>query len=669
MAQEETPVPNDSQYNDILRQLQQIRQKSVKDAEILQQLRVKQSQRAEKEKQQQQQKDSGKVLKKLPTVLTTNERKRYQEIGKRFMLGAEQQFRQMKKGIKMKQLMKTSKDFFLKGFDKIKEQKGNLKKKSFWGVLLGSIIVIGAAALLFKDKITKMIPDLTGQAGGIFKTIINYLGNMLKGCWQFITKSIGGSISGIFRRIFTESIPNILSIFFHQTLPTAIFNTYLAIMAQFDETANSLMKSGQHDPETQQDMEQSLSDDGELTRLAQQGQIDALNIVGSLTSIYGRVQKNQANTQQQLSLLYNNAAKFILYTNGHGEQVNNQTKNLIGMMADMMNVTQEQFRELVSRGDVDVEFILRQFLLSKNRDAQALAQAMAASGIAEGNVNTLIEQLNDADGTNTILGNFREIASIYSTIENSVRLKRASEQRQDNRLVLATTAQAPQDRLGYMYDGMGYVSLKILQDATVAQANKFLKAANNFVSQGDITTLFKEQVNTLVTNLADYFKNFFMGTLEILKSVLYGVLYFSGGGKRQEIVSSQGNKEFTTNNGIVVNVDLTGNEALSLATMISALSVTEASMLTTLQLTNTKLGEANQILSTLGEMHGLSISTMNTFVNQLEQFIKNQATVNGALDARIQVNSQQIDKIKNSNEKLPYRQNDNRIRQTNYAFL
>ena len=669
MAQEETPVPNDSQYNDILRQLQQIRQKSVKDAEILQQLRVKQSQRAEKEKQQQQQKDSGKVLKKLPTVLTTNERKRYQEIGKRFMLGAEQQFRQMKKGIKMKQLMKTSKDFFLKGFDKIKEQKGNLKKKSFWGVLLGSIIVIGAAALLFKDKITKMIPDLTGQAGGIFKTIINYLGNMLKGCWQFITKSIGGSISGIFRRIFTESIPNILSIFFHQTLPSAIFNTYLAIMAQFDETANSLMKSGQHDPETQQDMNQSLSEDGELTRLAQQGQIDALDIVGSLASIYERARKNQANTQQQLSLLYNNAGKFILYTNWQGEQAKNQTKNLIGVMADMMNVTQQQFRDLVARGEVDVEFILRQFLLSKNRDAQALAQAMAASGIAGGNVNTLIEQLKDADGTNTILGDFRNIASIYSTIENSVRLKRASEQRQDNRLVLATTAQAPQDRLGYMYDGMGYVSLKILQDATVAQANKFLKAANNFVSQGDITTLFKEQVNTLVTNLADYFKNFFMGTLEILKSVLYGVLYFSGGGKRQEIVSSQGNKEFTTNNGIVVNVDLTGNEALSLATMISALSVTEASMLTTLQLTNTKLGEANQILSTLGEMHGLSISTMNTFVNQLEQFIKNQATVNGALDARIQVNSQQIDKIKNSNEKLPYRQNDNRIRQTNYAFL
>jgi hypothetical protein len=50
---------------------------------------------------------------------------------------------------------------------------------------------------------------------------------------------------------------------------------------------------------------------------------------------------------------------------------------------------------------------------------------MAASGIAGGNVNTLIEQLNDAEGTNTILGSFREIASNYATIENAVRLKRA----------------------------------------------------------------------------------------------------------------------------------------------------------------------------------------------------------------------------------------------------
>jgi hypothetical protein len=34
--------------------------------------------------------------------LTTNEKKRYSEIGKRFLLGAEEQFRQIQKNIKAK---------------------------------------------------------------------------------------------------------------------------------------------------------------------------------------------------------------------------------------------------------------------------------------------------------------------------------------------------------------------------------------------------------------------------------------------------------------------------------------------------------------------------------------------------------------------------------------
>lgn len=675
MAQGDSPNINETKFDDILKQLYQIKQKSIKDGELLEQLRQKQLQRAQKQKDQQEQKKSGKVLKKLPTVLTTNERKRYQEIGKRFMLGAEQQFRQVKKGIKMKQMMKTSKDFFLKKFDKVKEENTRVKKKSFWKTLLGSLIVIGLAAALFKDKIVKMMPDLSQKTGGIFKTIVNYIGNMLKGCWQFITKSIGGSISGIFYRIFTDSIPNILSIFFHETLPVAIFNTYLAIMSQFDETANSLMHSGQHDSQTQADINSSTAEGGELDGAIgrtqnESGEIDALNIVGGLLSIYGRVQKNQANTQQQLSLLYNNAGKFILYTGWQSEQTTNQVKNLIGMMSDMMNVTQEQFRELVSRGEVDVEFILRQFLLSKTRDAQALAQAMAASGIAGGNVNTLIEQLNDADGTNTILSDFRNIALIYSMIENSVRLKRASEQRQDNRLVLPITQQQ-EDRLGQMYDGMGYISLKILQDATVAEANKFLQAANNFVGNGDITTVFKNQVNQLVTSLGTYFNNFFTGTLDILKGVLYGVLNYTNPSNQNNStnknVVTEGQSGAST--ALVVNVDLTGNEALSLSQVVSNLVNAENNIVSVLQNTNSQLTTANAILNTIGEMHGLSIQSLNTVASDIENLGVRLVETDKKLTLGITQNTTQINRLKTSNEKLPYKQRDNDLRQTNYAFL
>jgi hypothetical protein len=57
--------------------------------------------------------------------------------------------------------MNTTKDFFIKGFEKIKEGGAKLKKSNFWKILLGSLVVIGMAAYLFRDKIAKLIPDAT----------------------------------------------------------------------------------------------------------------------------------------------------------------------------------------------------------------------------------------------------------------------------------------------------------------------------------------------------------------------------------------------------------------------------------------------------------------------------------------------------------------------------
>jgi hypothetical protein len=82
-----------------------------------------------------------------------------------------------------------------------------------------------------------MMPDLAGETGGLFQRMMKYLGNMLKGCWDYITGSIGGSISGLFHRVFSESLPGILKVFFFESLPMAIFNTYLAIMSHFDSSA------------------------------------------------------------------------------------------------------------------------------------------------------------------------------------------------------------------------------------------------------------------------------------------------------------------------------------------------------------------------------------------------------------------------------------------------
>lgn len=676
MAQGDSPNINETKFDDILKQLYQIKQKSIKDGELLEQLRQKQLQRAQKQKDQQEQKKSGKVLKKLPTVLTTNERKRYQEIGKRFMLGAEQQFRQVKKGIKMKQMMKTSKDFFLKKFDKVKEENTRVKKKSFWKTLLGSLIVIGLAAALFKDKIVKMMPDLSQKTGGIFKTIVNYIGNMLKGCWQFITKSIGGSISGIFYRIFTDSIPNILSIFFHETLPIAIFNTYLAIMSQFDETANSLMHSGQHDSQTQADINSSTAEGGELDGAIgrnqnESGEIDDLAIVKHLTGIYNGVVNNQNQTEEQLRLLHQNAGRYLLYgTMQNGDNtIVTQRNQFITAVADSLGISKENLEEAIRRGEIDIEFILRQFLLSKTRDENALfviLDNLRKQKLLGEEVNE-IKRLSD----NALTGSFNEMAERYEDIsKNALRTHRAGIQRQDNRLVLPITQQQ-EDRLGQMYDGMGYISLKILQDATVTEANKFLQAANNFVGNGDITTVFKNQVNQLVTSLGTYFNNFFTGTLDILKGVLYGVLDYTNPSNQNNStnknVVTEGQSGAST--ALVVNVDLTGNEALSLSTEVSNLVNAENNIVSVLQNTNSQLTTANAILNTIGEMHGLSIQSLNTVASDIENLGVRLVETDKKLTLGITQNTTQINRLKTSNEKLPYKQRDNDLRQTNYAFL
>lgn len=676
MAQGDSPNINETKFDDILKQLYQIKQKSIKDGELLEQLRQKQLQRAQKQKDQQEQKKSDKVLKKLPTVLTTNERKRYQEIGKRFMLGAEQQFQQVKKGIKIKQLMKTSKDFFLKKFDKVKEENTRVKKKSFWKTLLGSLIVIGLAAALFKDKIVKMMPDLSQKTGGIFKTIVNYIGNMLKGCWQFITKSIGGSISGIFYRIFTDSIPNILSIFFHETLPLAIFNTYLAIMSQFDETANSLMHSGQHDSQTQADINSSTAEGGEFDvamgiNQNESGEIDDLAIVKHLTGIYNGVVNNQNQTEEQLKLLHQNAGKYLLYgtmQNGDNTIVTQRNQFLLAV-ADSLGFSKEKLEEAIRRGEIDIEFVLRQFLLSKTRDENALftildnlrKQKLLGKEVGE------IKELS----ANALTGSFTEMAERYEDIsKNALRTHRAGIQSQDNKLFLPTTQQQ-EDRLGQMYDGMGYISLKILQDATVAEANKFLQAANNFVGNGDITTVFKNQVNQLVTSLGTYFNNFFTGTLDILKGVLYGVLNYTNPSKKynstNKKVVTEGQSGAST--ALVVNVDLTGNEALSLSQEVSNLVKAENNIVSVLQNTNSQLTTANAILNTIGEMHGLSIQSLNTVASDIENLGVRLVETDKKLTIGITQNTTQINRLKTSNEKLPYKQRDNDLRQTNYAFL
>ena len=659
MAQEITtssPVENtpvDAGYAQILQRLQEIERKAAQDAVVIQKLQEEQAKRkTEKEKEEKQKQDQKNVVKKLPTVLTTNERKRYSEIGKRFLLGAEEQFRQIQKGIKTKQMMKTSKDYFLKGFEKIKAQKQKTKKKSFWKILFGSLVIIGAAAFLFRDKIAKMMPDLSEKTGGIFTTIKIYIGNMIKGCWQYITKSLGGSISSIFHRIFTDSIPSILQFFFFETLPSAIFNTYLAIMSQFDPRANAMMSSGSHDPQTRADIVSATAEDGELDMASPVNrQIDAaMGIVQGVVGVFGKIQRNERVTQEEIALMQKTLGRWMLLQNRQGE-VWLQTKAIFQGAEHLLGTwTGNQFEggelyRMIRDGEFDWQSFLYQFL-SSDRTAQAMSLILKNmfSGKNEEQRKRLSEKYgikftdNGELDTKSLVGTegdvvrrkvhnasmigtdteFSKAAEYYASMRGRLGAQWSGIARDENKIV-AVTDVGNQDKLGYMYDGMGYISLQLIRDATVKEIHDFAKAINTFVTDGGIVGDFKYKIKSMVESMSKYFNEFFIGSLDILKNILYGILTYSGHNTTNDTPQKNvQNNAIVNNSGVLVNVDMTGNQAISIATAFSNIVTTQKEVLKSIDNSISSLEKVNESLSSIGRMHALSKSAFIKLLGEVE---------------------------------------------------
>lgn len=686
MAQETTtssPVENpqgDTVYTQILQRLQEYERKAAQDAVIIQRLQEEQAKRkAEKEKEEKQKQDQKNVVKKLPTVLTTNERKRYSEIGKRFLLGAEQQFRQIQKGIKTKQMMKTSKDYFLKGFEKIKEQKEKTKKKSFWKILLGSLVVIGAAAFLFRDKIAKMMPDLSEKTGGIFNTIKNYLGNMIKGCWDYITKSLGGSITAIFQRIFTESIPSILQVLFFHTLPNAIFNTYLAIMSQFDPRANEILGSGAHDPQTLAAINAATAKGGELDRAApeESRQIDAAQgAITGVLKVFDKIQKNEKVTQEEISLMQSTLGRWMLMGNANSVEVTNQIRAIYqGAQGLLGTWAKGQFSkgalyQLMSDGTFDWQQFLRRFL-SSDRTAEAMGMILKDMfsrvktkdqidrlkklGLTFDNNGNLViydkHKYQEKEGRGsrflsnpTLTGGdnkFTKAAEYYSGMQSRLGAQWGGIPRDDNR-VLSAINRVQEDRLGYMYDGMGYVSLQLLRDATVAQVNNFAKSIDAFISQGGIIGDFKVRIKNMVQGMSNFFNQFFIGSLQIMKNVLYGILTYTNTNPNENNKNSKTSTIIQNQGGVLINVDLTGNEAISIAEAFSEIGKTQESIISHIQSSIDCLQKINTTLNDIKNLHGFSKNAFQTVVADLHTVKDNYQKSDAGILKKVNENTKAI---------------------------
>lgn len=176
--------------------------------------------------------------KKLPARLTNNERIRYENIGKQFMLGAGKEFDRIRNKIKFGEMMSTTKDKFVKGFEKIKNKFTSTKKGSgLWSKIFKIIALLGILGYIFKDKIAKLLPNTTQFFSNLIDKVQDATGKMLIGLWDFIKGHLSGSFSGILKHLANVVIPNSVGTFFGKTLPDALLETWLAVMSTFSSSA------------------------------------------------------------------------------------------------------------------------------------------------------------------------------------------------------------------------------------------------------------------------------------------------------------------------------------------------------------------------------------------------------------------------------------------------
>ena len=191
--------------------------------------------------EQQGQLDQENVIddKKLPSTLTNNEKKRYEQIGKQFVQGAGKQFAKVKQAIANKEKMQTKSDNIRQQIDKAKQSNKKVKQgNGFWKKLLMVVGILGLVALMFKDKLLKIMPDMSNGLQGVGDKVFDFFKGLISGMVSYSQKIIGGSLTGLITFICNEILPSTIGTFFGQTLPMALVVATLSVMSMLSENAD-----------------------------------------------------------------------------------------------------------------------------------------------------------------------------------------------------------------------------------------------------------------------------------------------------------------------------------------------------------------------------------------------------------------------------------------------
>lgn len=555
---------------------------------------------------------------KLPTTLKANERKRYENIGKQFVEGAGREFERIRKAVKFRDAMRTTKDTFLKGIDKLKMTvKKASKKGGFWTNLLKIVGVLSLIAFIFKDKIAKALPNLKENVEKVFDTVKGTVKHLIDKIFGESTTLVSGSFVAIVNRMFTQTLPGLASNFFNYTLPEVILNTYLAVLSTFSETAGQRLSENLN--KDMNDLSEQVADDAEVqAELRTIGNLqEQKNVIQGVENLYNTIQqlaaKGEASDADVRDFIKN--AGILAWS-----QSNAQAAEQLDSIVDAVNGNNVNLRQLIDSGNFDMTTFLNQYQsylnAGQNKETalfNSLSNLMGKKDLDEAQKQEALQKIREQTKSGAVFQLMTAMISNQNKYENEANSILTQNAARDKVVLIE------QERMKRMIEQPPLqVNYKEVFEGEVAKSLKdFLDKFSKFIEGNNLTPILEKGF----TSIAEHYKNFFEQSINVLNNAVSGItgIIFDGTKDVQTVFTSP--TQVNGDNNIIINVDLSDSSSGSIANAIKALKTTDDTIVNTLKETNTQLEKAVTAFSTTKDLHAASMKYVEISTNNLHEIV------------------------------------------------
>ena len=543
----------------------------------------------------------------ISSTLSTSQKKRYENIGAEFVKGAGKQFDKIKKAIQFREKMKTSNDKFVQEVKKNKQNvKKQAKKSGFWTKLLAIMGVVAMVAIMFRDKISKLLPDFSKGTNDLGSNIISSFTGLVKHFSTIAIKFIGGGIATVIDRVCVEIIPNIISGFFHETLPVVMVATTLSVLSMFSESAGTQLEKllGNQSNEAAQSTLKAA--DAQISGgKSNYGQ----GIIGVPIQQLRKKPGGLSRSHEQVgNALYKDA-------NGFGQD------DAARKTIDALIKINPQLKKMIEAGDVSITQLYQGIARINNTipSNDVIGRQTAYLDFLSGyllapNDGVGKQNLQSWIAANVTQNNDLLALAAQSMMNNATYKAIATAMRKDAVNNIGNINVSPQ--LNTVNQGMSFVTHVNVQEAMLASfadgVNDVLVAINNFLNGNQSTTNFLRAVDNYFITLEKECTQFFTKNYSSLYGILTKALGFFASGnlagsspsKPQKPTfevhdygkDSKDNPFLWNSNVLVLNVQVNDINSLMIGNMLHEISSVDKSIQTEIEKSITSLDNINKLL-------------------------------------------------------------------------